>query len=294
MTLEIVDDHRDDPAGDGKDATQRQDSRGVDPLEIVVNGKTERFDLTNPEHREELVKRAQMGTNYSQRVAEVNLKEANLQKTYRPYMEFDEIVKTNKDLEDIMIKTLRGEPVVPTAHKAPASNGQNGDDDPNALIADVETRLSKRDDAKEQGVMRVLSRINERLEQSEQRERDALETAKLKRDPLLKGWITDDHIELARDRRNRAGGTLEDNFKILFFHEIPKVVERRVYNDIPPELRRSLFTRESGPMVIDGVTISEERLQELRDNPDEYAKVRRKIREARRKRTGLQPYPGRE
>ena len=80
-------------------------------FEIVVNGKKESFDLSNPEHLDVIRQRAQMGTNYSQRAEALNAKEIQLQKDYRPYMEFDRVLREDPDLEALVTARLRGDPL---------------------------------------------------------------------------------------------------------------------------------------------------------------------------------------
>jgi hypothetical protein len=295
MPLEIVDQHA-DPQGDGN-ADPKEGARGQE-FEITVNGKVERFDLTNPEHQDELRRRAQFGTNYSQKVEALNRERAQLHNDLRPIVEFDEVLKTNPELQGIVRAALRGDPL-PTAKPA-TRNGRNGvdpgddDTDDTYAVADVERRVLNRVEKTEQGLGRLLQRVDQRLQSFEEREAERSDEASLKRNPQLRTWITDDHIAQARERRRQHGGSLQDNFKILYFDEIQKITERRVTSEIPAELRRSMLSRDTGPIVVDGMRLTPEKLQELYENPDDYAKVRRAIRAAKRKSKGLLPYPGRE
>lgn len=299
MPLEIVDQHA-DPQDTGGDSGPKEGARGQE-FEITVNGKVERFDLTNPEHQEELRRRAQFGTNYSQKVEALNRERAQLHTELKPLLEFDEVLKQNADYQEVVRAMLRGDPIPaprgtarPNGHTR-SNGGDSDDDDTNdgVHIAEVERRFESRLNKTEQGLGRLLQRVEGRLQQHEEREQERADERRLKSNPLLREWITEDHIAAARERRRTNGGSLEDNFKILYFDEIPKVAARRILNELPADVRRTALTRDTGPVVVDGMRLTPEKLQELYDNPDEYAKVRSAIRKAKRKQRGLLPYPGR-
>jgi hypothetical protein len=304
MPLEIEDQHA-DPSDTGEAGPKERDG-GASDFQIVVNGKAERFDLNNPEDLEELKRRAQFGTNYSQKAAALNARELQLQRDLKPILDFDEIVKNDQDIATLTACVVNGRAIPPDLVERLTDRGliqpQNGhrqppdddDEDVSRVVSKAERRVMGRVEQKEQGLGRVINQVLNRVEQMERRDQERSEVATLKSSPQLRGWVTDDHIAAARQRAKDHGGSIEDNFKILYFDEIQKVAMKRVTADLPADVRRTMLTRDTGAIVIDGVRITEEKLQELRDNPDEYAKVRKHIRAAKRRARNQIAYPGRE
>lgn len=280
----------------GDDQPQKgPDSPMPQMFEITVNGKKEKFDLSSPEQRETLRQRAQMGTNYSQKVEALNVQEIERQKTYRPYVEFDRIVKGDPDLEAIVVAKLRGDPlplerfgVRPAARKA--ADDENGDGDRPNLDA-IKNELRQESNAKTDRVVSALERMEKRMDWRDQRDAEHADELRIKSHPVFKGWVKDDHMTLAKEAMRQRGGGLYENFVLLFEHEIPKIVSGRDRESIPPEMRRTLLSRDTAPLVVEGQTLSEEKLAEIRNDPDLYAKYKKALRAHKRSSRGLLEYP---
>lgn len=265
-------------------------------FEFVVNGKRERFDLTNPEHQEELRRRAQLGSNYSQKAEALNRRELDLQRTYQPYVEFDKHLQKDADLQALVTARLRGDPLplerfgARPARPNGAGREQNGDDDEDVdvtrTVADVEHRLRRDTDTKFDRVLSVLDRVQQDMNQRDQRERDREDEQRIRNHRVFKGFVRDDHVQLAKDAMRQRGGSLYDNFILLFEDKIPAIIESRVHEGLPADLRRTMLSRDTAPLVVDGVTLTEESLAELRRDPDRYAKYKKAIRAHKRAQTG--------
>jgi hypothetical protein len=296
MALEIVDTDGSPTADAPAGGTQDQAPDGKEEtLEIVVNGQAERFDLRNPEHRQEIVRRAQQGTHYSQKAEALNSERVRLLREHKPFMEFDELLKRDPELNAMFTAAIRGEPLPGPVRPARRPPDDDPDaDDPNRGIDEVEGRLRRDFQRQEQGLVRLVSTIDQRLNAMAERDLEREDEARIRNHPTFKGFVKDDHIAMARERRRDKGGSLYDNFILLYAEEIPRIVARNIRSELPPDVRRTMLTRESGPIVIDGEVLTEERLKQLQDNPDEYQKYKKAIRAAKRRRRGLIPVPGRE
>jgi hypothetical protein len=266
-------------------------------FEIVVNGKRERFDLTLPEHQEELKRRAQMGTNYAQKAEALSQKEIELQRAYRPYQEFDAHLQKDADLQALVTARLRGDPLplerfgARPARPKGAGDEETDDDDIQATVAQVETRLRRDTDAKLDRVTSVLDRLTQSIDQRDRRDQERTDEDRIRNHKVFKGFVRDDHIALARDAQRQRGGGLYENFILLFEDKIPAIIESRVHESIPPDLRRTMLTHETAPLVIDGVRLTEEKLAELRRDPDQYQRYKKAIRAHKRAVTGKLEYP---
>jgi hypothetical protein len=281
---------------EGGDPPNPQTGGGGSPstvFEIVVNGQVERFDLSNPQERDALKARAQMGTNYSQKVEQLNRKELEREAAHKPYMQFDEHLKSDPALEALVVARLRGDPLPLHLFKgvkpAPGTNGvddDNGGDGDHRDVGALRDELRGEFRGQTGRLAQLLTRMEERMNQRDLMEAQREDEQRIKSHHIFKGWVRDDHITLAKEAMRQRGGGLYENFVLLFEKEIPAIIESRYEERIPANLRRTALDRASAPLVVDGQTLSEERLAEIRRDPDQLQKYRKVLREHRRRLTG--------
>jgi hypothetical protein len=269
-------------------------SAELNKLEVVVNGQREVFDLTNPEHRAQIKERAQLGTKYSQKATALNQERAKMYADLKPYLDFDEALKADDDLRALVTARLRGDPLPLERFGVRPSHRNGADDDAgddSRDTPDVAKTLRGEFNAKLGGFERTLSSINETLQNMSRASSVSADEQKIRSDPKLKGWLTEDHIAAAKDSMERRGGSLLANFKDLYFDDIVTIAERRVQRDLPADIRRAMLTRDEAPIVVDGVRLTEERIAEIRKDPNLYAKYKTAIRAERRRRSGKMELP---
>lgn len=272
-------------------------------FEIDVQGQT--VVITG----EKLKDMTQMGYRFSDRMREVNERELTMEKTYAPLRKFDEFLTKNPDVKAIVRaaaskKWDEVERLIPRqgrqAARAPVAPGfQPGGEDPNGGQDDfyVSQINGVRDEVRAMlgefmgTIENRLSEVGGGVQALTAENRETKEISFLKTDRRYAPYATDDNIALAREHQRKFGGDLISAFRNATWESIPARVEESTVERYGID-RDQFQMQGSSPPVVGGMTLDQQTLNDLFDDPDRLAKVEKDIRAHRRRVSGKERYPG--